>query len=109
MIDTIENKYGRQYKVKIELPFNNICAISHLPDSGVLFIKYIPASMLLELISLKRYILTFHDKEVIQEQFTQQIYEDIKKAVAPNKLGVSTKTKIQATEGGVLTIKFGDI
>jgi 7-cyano-7-deazaguanine reductase len=108
LIETINNEYGKQYIIKIELPFRNICAMSHLPDNGMLIIKYIPAKLLIELISLRGYLTSFHDKEVIQEQFTSNIYTTVKARLEPVSLQVSTKTNIQATEGGILTIKFGD-
>lgn len=57
--------------------FSALCPFSGLPDYGVLRIEYVPGSAILELKSLKYYILSWRHIGVAQEDVTAYIYKDI--------------------------------
>ncbi len=57
--------------------FSALCPFSGLPDYGVLRIEYVPGSTILELKSLKYYILSWRHIGVAQEDVTAYIYQDI--------------------------------
>lgn len=57
--------------------FSALCPFSGLPDYGILRIEYIPGSYILELKSLKYYILSWRHIGVAQEDVTAYIYKDI--------------------------------
>src|SRR5688572_6056720 len=61
--------------------FSALCPFSGLPDFGVLRIEYVPGSHILELKSLKYYILSWRNIGVAQEDVTAYIYEDLKAAL----------------------------
>src|SRR4051812_19436532 len=57
--------------------FSALCPFSGLPDYGILRIEYIPGSFILELKSLKYYILSWRNIGAAQEDITAYIYDDI--------------------------------
>jgi 7-cyano-7-deazaguanine reductase len=57
--------------------FSALCPFSGLPDFGVLRIEYVPRSWILELKSLKYYILSWRNIGAAQEDITAMIYEDL--------------------------------
>ena len=57
--------------------FSALCPFSGLPDYGVLRIEYVPGSYILELKSLKYYIMSWRHIGVAQEDVTAYIYKDI--------------------------------
>jgi 7-cyano-7-deazaguanine reductase len=81
--------------------FSALCPFSGLPDFGVLRIEYVPGSHILELKSLKYYILSWRNIGVAQEDVTAFIYEDLKAALGdPQYLLVTTVYNVR---GGINT------
>ncbi|WP_347156511.1 preQ(1) synthase [Pontibacter chitinilyticus] len=61
--------------------FSALCPFSGLPDFGTLRVEYVPGSCILELKSLKYYILSWRNIGSAQEDITAYIYEDLRKAL----------------------------
>ncbi|QCR24687.1 preQ(1) synthase [Pontibacter sp. SGAir0037] len=81
--------------------FSALCPFSGLPDFGTLRVEYIPGSHILELKSLKYYILSWRNIGSAQEDITAYIYEDLKKALKdPAYLIVTTVYNVR---GGINT------
>jgi len=81
--------------------FSALCPFSGLPDFGVLRIEYVPGSHILELKSLKYYILSWRNIGIAQEDVTAYIYEDLKSALGdPQYLLVTTVYNVR---GGINT------
>lgn len=59
--------------------FSALCPFSGLPDYGTLSIEYVPKSWVLELKSLKYYLMSWRNIGVAQEDVTAFIYEDLKR------------------------------
>lgn len=75
-----EHKLRQQVVYETEKgEFSALCPFSGLPDYGVLRIEYIPGNWILELKSLKYYILSWRHIGVAQEDVTAYIYQDIRK------------------------------
>jgi 7-cyano-7-deazaguanine reductase len=81
--------------------FSALCPFSGLPDYGVLRIEYVPCSYILELKSLKYYILSWRNIGAAQEDITAYIFKDlIEWLVDPDHLVVTT---IYNVRGGIAT------
>jgi 7-cyano-7-deazaguanine reductase len=81
--------------------FSALCPFSGLPDFGVLRIEYVPGSHILELKSLKYYILSWRNIGCAQEDITAYIYEDLKAALGdPQYLQITTVYNVR---GGINT------
>ncbi|MBN2857862.1 MAG: NADPH-dependent 7-cyano-7-deazaguanine reductase QueF [Candidatus Delongbacteria bacterium] len=75
-----------------------VCPFSGLPDYGFLSINYIPDKKIIELKSLKYYLISFRNVGIYQEALTDRIYKDLKKVLKPRYLKVET---VYNTRGGI--------
>lgn len=81
--------------------FSALCPFSGLPDYGTLCIEYIPGNWILELKSLKYYIISWRNIGAAQEDVTAFLYEDlIKHLEDPDYLKVTTLYNVR---GGINT------
>ena len=89
-LEIVKNNYkDREYSIKIEIPeFNCVCPRTNLPDFGTIFINYIPNQYIVELKSLKLYIVKYRNIGIFHEDVTNQICDDFKKACKPKKIEV---------------------
>jgi 7-cyano-7-deazaguanine reductase len=81
--------------------FSALCPFSGLPDYGVLRIEYIPGSHILELKSLKYYILSWRNIGAAQEDITAYVFEDLWKALIDAQY-LEVKT-VYNVRGGIAT------
>jgi 7-cyano-7-deazaguanine reductase len=77
--------------------FSAVCPYSGLPDFALLRIAYTPSDRCVELKSLKYYVTSYRNVGIFQEHATARIAEDLFRALAPQKLAVTT---IYNTRGG---------
>ena len=82
--------------------FSALCPFSGLPDFGVVRVEYVPGSWLLELKSLKYYLLSWRHVGAAQEDITALLYEDLLRHLAdPGHLVVTTDYNVR---GGIHTV-----
>ncbi len=86
----VDNQYkDRNYTINVEIPeFNCVCPKTGLPDFGVIYIEYVPNKHIVELKSLKLYIVKFRNIGIFHEHVTNQILDDFKKACKPKKISI---------------------
>lgn len=77
-----------------------VCPFSGLPDYGRLIITYIPHTHIVELKSLKYYIVSYRNVGIYQEPVTNRLFQDLKNLLNPQYLRVET---IYNTRGGIDT------
>jgi len=77
-----------------------VCPFSGLPDYGYLRIEYVPKKHIIELKSLKYYLISFRNVGIYQEMLTSRIFSDLKKVLKPEHLLIET---IYNTRGGIDT------
>ena len=89
-LDIVDNEYNdREYEISISIPeFNSVCPKTGLPDFGTINIKYIPNKFIVELKSLKLYIVKFRNLGIFHEHVTNKILDDFKRACSPKKINV---------------------
>jgi 7-cyano-7-deazaguanine reductase len=81
--------------------FSALCPFSGLPDFGVLRVEYVPGTWILELKSLKYYLLSWRTIGAAQEDITAYAYEDIRRHLEdPDYLVVTTVYNVR---GGIRT------
>ena len=82
-IGTFPNQFPG-YEVRIEIPeFTSVCPKTGRPDFGTLIIVYEPARTVLELKSLKEYLLAYRSLGIFQENVVNRVLGDIVKACRP--------------------------
>ena len=89
-LEVVSNDYdGRDYNVNISVPeFNCVCPRTGLPDFAVIKINYIPDKYIVELKSLKLYMVKFRNVGIFHEHVTNQILDDFIKVAKPKKISV---------------------
>ncbi len=81
--------------------FSAVCPFSGLPDFGRLKIRYVPDGKIVELKSLKYYIVSFRQVGIYQENATIRIYRDLWDLLAPRYLKVELSYR---PRGGIVAV-----
>ena len=89
-LEIVENEYSdRDYVINISIPeFSCVCPKTGFPDFGTIKINYTPKKYIVELKSLKLYVVKFRDVGIFHEHVTNQIMDDFSKACKPKKIEV---------------------
>jgi 7-cyano-7-deazaguanine reductase len=88
-IETFANQFP-DYEITIEVPeFTSVCPKTRLPDFGTILIRYVPARSVLELKSLKEYLLAYRNLEIFYENVVNRVLEDIVRACRPKSAVVT--------------------
>jgi len=102
-LETFPYEYpGRATEVKIETDeFTAVCPWSGLPDFGTVTLRYLPKAKILELRSLKYYLLSFRNVGIYQEHAVNRMLEDLVRVVEPRWMEIVLDYKVR---GGIHTV-----
>ena len=102
-LEIVPNEYeDRDYEVNVAIPeFNCVCPRTGLPDFATIKINYIPNKYIVELKSLKLYIVKFRNMGIFHESATNKIFKDFQDACQPKKIEVIGEF---SARGGISTI-----
>ncbi len=78
--------------------FSAVCPYSGLHDYAHLVLEYIPDKTIVELKSLKYYIVSYRNVGIFQEPATARLYRDLETLLQPQFLCVRT---VYNTRGGI--------
>lgn len=82
-IETFPNHFPA-YEVTLDYPeFTSVCPKTGLPDFGTIVINYMPDKLLMEMKSLKEYLLAYRNIGIFQENATNRILDDVARACKP--------------------------
>ena len=89
-LEIVPNQYPqKKYTVSVSIPeFNCVCPRTGLPDFGCINIVYCPNQHIVELKSLKLYIVKYRNVGIFHEEVTNKILDDFKRACKPRKISV---------------------
>ena len=89
-LEAVNNEFAnRDYEINIKIAeFNCVCPRTGLPDFGAIHITYVPDKLIVELKSLKLYIVKFRNIGIFHEDVTNKILDDLQKALNPRKINV---------------------
>ena len=73
--------------------FTCVCPWTGLPDFARLVIRYVPASSLIELKSLKYYLTSYRNVGILQEHAVNRILQDLVQLVQPVSMTVEADYK----------------
>lgn len=97
-LETIDYKGETQNITYDTDELSAVCPFSGLPDYGILMINYVPDKKIIELKSLKYYLISFRNVGIYQEALTNRIYKDLKKILKPKYLRIETDYNLR---GGI--------
>ncbi len=93
---------GTDLTVDIETDeFTAVCPWSGLPDFGKVTIRYLPKGKVLELKSLKLYLLSYRNVGIYQEHAVTRLLDNLVKVVEPQWMEIVLDYKVR---GGIHTV-----
>jgi 7-cyano-7-deazaguanine reductase len=102
-LEVFKNPYPqRDYEIRFECPeFTCLCPKTGQPDFATIRIVYVPDQLCVELKSLKLYLWSFRDEGAFHEAVTNQILDDLVKAVSPRRMEIEGDFYVR---GGIHTV-----
>lgn len=102
-LETLRYEYpGKDIIINISTEeFTAVCPFSGLPDFATIKIDYIPNKAIIELRSLKYYLLSFRNVGIYQEHLVNRILEDLAACCKPKWMKVVADYRVR---GGIHTI-----
>ncbi len=103
ILDPIEYHYAgkRDVVITISQPeFTSVCPMTGLPDFGTIDIRYTPDRRIVELKSLKYYLLQYRNVGIFYEHVTNRILDDLVSVLQPKMMEVTGRF---TSRGGLTT------
>ena len=102
-LEVVDNEYyDRDYTINISIPeFNCVCPKTGLPDFGTIIINYVPDRHIVELKSLKLYMVKFRNMGIFHEHVTNKILDDFVRACKPRSVDIAGDFN---PRGGIKTV-----
>jgi len=113
MLQVLDYDYRvkRDIDIKIDQPeFTSVCPLSGLPDFGHITIRYKPNDKIIELKSLKYYLVQYRSVGIFYEHVVNRILEDLVSCVHPRFMevvgtftprgGITTTARVEYREDG---------
>ena len=103
VLEVVQYQYcgKRDIDIQIEQPeFTSLCPMTGLPDFAKILINYTPEQYIVELKSLKYYLLQYRNIGVFYEHLINQMLDHLIEKVKPKKM---TITGIFTPRGGIQT------
>jgi 7-cyano-7-deazaguanine reductase len=98
---TYQYQNQRDIDIIIEQPeFTSVCPMTGLPDFGSIIIEYRPEQHIVELKSLKFYLLQYRNVGIFYEHVVNRILDDLVDILRPKKMTVTGKF---TARGGITT------
>ena len=92
LLDPIDYAYkgSRDIVITIQQPeFTSVCPMTGLPDVGCITIRYRPDKKIIELKSLKLYLLQYRNVGIFYEHVVNRILDDLVKVLDPKFMEVT--------------------
>lgn len=101
-LDTRPNKHrGKKFICEHVFPeLTSVCPVTRLPDFYTMKLAYEPDAKLVELKSLKLYLIAYRDLEILHEELANQILDDLVSAVNPRWASIQLEVNVR---GGIRT------
>ncbi len=92
----------REILITIKQPeYTSVCPMTGLPDMGCISIEYVPDQSIIELKSLKYYLLQYRNVGIFYENIVNRILDDLVKVLVPKKMTVTGEF---TARGGITTV-----
>lgn len=87
----------------VQPEFTSVCPMTGLPDFGTITIRYTPGACIIELKSLKYYLLQFRSVGVFYENLCNRILDDLVQVLKPRWMEVTGEF---SARGGLTTTVY---
>jgi 7-cyano-7-deazaguanine reductase len=108
LLETFPNPHPhRDYQIQHVAPeFTSVCPKTGQPDFGTIRLTYIPDKVCVELKSYKFYLQSFRQCGIFYEDVTNQILDDLVKALKPRSLTLVTEWTPRGGLHSVITATY---
>lgn len=92
ILDPIEYHYKSRRGIDITIrqpEFTSVCPMTGLPDMGCITIQYRPGETIIELKSLKFYLLQYRNVGIFYEHVVNRILDDLVNVLHPEKMTIT--------------------
>jgi len=92
MLDPLEYEYQTQRDIDITIKqpeFTSVCPMTGLPDFGCITIRFTPDKKIIELKSLKYYLLQYRNVGIFYEHVVNRILDDLVSITSPKYMAVT--------------------
>ncbi len=103
ILEPMDYQYQSRGNIEVEITqpeFTSLCPMTGLPDYGAITIRYRPNKSIIELKSLKYYLLQYRNVGIFYEHAVNKILADIHQVILPARIEVSGKF---TARGGITT------
>lgn len=103
VLTPMDYKYRQKRDIDIEIEqpeFTSVCPMTGLPDFGCIIISYTPDKKIIELKSLKYYLLQYRNVGIFYEHVVNRILDDLVEVLKPKRIEI---TGDFTTRGGITT------
>jgi 7-cyano-7-deazaguanine reductase len=103
VLDAIEYGYKSRRDIDIvirQFEYTSVCPMTGLPDVGCITIKYRPDTKIIELKSLKFYLMQYRNVGIFYEHLVNRILDDLVAVLEPKSMEV---TGDFTARGGITT------
>jgi len=103
ILEPMDYKYRQKRDIDIEIEqpeFTSVCPMTGLPDFGCIIIRYIPDKKIIELKSLKYYLLQYRNVGIFYEHVVNRILDDLVKILKPKRMEITGEF---TARGGITT------
>lgn len=106
-IETFPNQFPG-YTIRIEIPeYTAVCPKTGLPDFGTIVLEYEPLKQVLELKSLKDYILAYRNIGIFYENSVNRMLRDFTAAAKPKWCRVTGQFNTRGGMHSTITAVYG--
>lgn len=109
VLDPIDYAYSSQRDITISIrqpEFTSVCPMTGLPDFGTITICYVPNDKIIELKSLKYYLLQYRNVGIFYEHVTNRILEDLVAILKPKKMEVKGEFSARGGLDAMVTANY---
>lgn len=92
VLEPMDYKYRQKRDVEIEIrqpEFTSVCPMTGLPDFGSIIIRYIPDKKIIELKSLKYYLIQYRNVGIFYEHVVNRILDDLVAILKPKQMEIT--------------------
>jgi len=103
VLDPIDYQYREKRDIDITISqpeYTSLCPMTGLPDVGCITVRYRPDDRIIELKSLKYYLLQYRNVGIFYEHIVNRILDDLVRVLAPKRMEVSGDF---TSRGGITT------
>jgi len=103
ILSPLDYKYRQERDINIEIrqpEFSSVCPMTGLPDFGCIIIRYVPDKKIIELKSLKYYLLQYRNVGIFYEHVVNRILDDLAAVLKPKRMEITGEF---TARGGITT------